>query len=310
MSPGLTLGLHRTPEGWAVASRPAFPVDHSGSEFDCSAVSQGSAPFAGILRLGMEPGEAVNTVESVLRAAIREVLEDAWRDVPGVDVPNLEKRRVEEGKRRNGAVVDEDLLTYTDLWDLQNIVVRQWEQFKPLFKDQSRFKVYMGRLEDFRNVPIHSRTLLPFERDLLSGIAGEFRNGLTLWRSERAPDMSWYPRIESVTDSLGNSLSLVEGLVAVVPVRLQVGELLTFRCIGWDPQDRELTWTLNAQAAQGPEVDRQAGGEVTLTWKVQKQHVAEHSIVVIQMMSTGRYHRQMTGVDASVTAFYTVEPPH
>ena len=257
----------------------------------------------------MEPSQAVNVVESVLREAIRGVLGDAWGDVPGVDLPTLEKRRVEEGKRRNGAVVDEDLLAYTHLRDLQKIVLRRWDQFKPIFKDQSRFKVYMGRLEDFRNAPMHSRTLLPFERELLSGIAGEFRNVLTLWRSERAPDMSWYPRIESVTDSLGNSLAL-SGVVVVVPARLQVGDLLTFRCIGWDPQDRELTWTLNAQAAQGPELDRQTGGEATLTWSVQEQHVAESSIIVIQMMSTGRYHRHQTGVDASVTAFYAVEPPH
>jgi hypothetical protein len=257
----------------------------------------------------MEPSEAVNVVESVLRQAIREVLGDAWRDVPGVDLPTLEGRRVEEGKRRNGAVVDEDLLAYTHLWDLEKIVLRWWEQFKPIFKDQPRFKVYMGRLGDFRDAPMHSRILLPFERDLLSGIAGEFRNALTLWRSERAPDMNWYPRMESITDSLGNSLALNQANV-VVPARLQVGDVLTFRCIGWDPQDRELTWTLKWQSLVSPELDRQTGGEATLTWRVQDQHVAESSIVVIQMMSSGVYHRHSTGVDASVTAFYAVEPPH
>lgn len=257
----------------------------------------------------MEPSEAVNVVESVLRDAIRGVLGEAWRDVPGVNVPTLEERRVEEGKRRNGAVVDEDLLAYTHLWDLQEIVLRRWEQFKPIFKDQSRFKVYMGRLDDFRNAPMHSRALLPFERDLLSGIAGEFRNVLTLWRSEKAPDMSWYPRIESITDSLGNSLNLNQAIV-VVPARLQVGEVLTFRCVGWDPQDRELTWTLKAQSLVSPELDRQTGGEATLTWRVQDQHVAESSIVVIEMRSSGKYHRHMTGIDANVTALYAVEPPH
>jgi hypothetical protein len=257
----------------------------------------------------MEPSEAVNVVEAVLRLAIRDVLGEGWRGVPGVDLPTLEERRTEEGKRRNGAVVDEDLLAYTHLWDLQQIVLRRWEQFKPIFKDQSRFKVYMGRLDDFRNAPMHSRTLLPFERDLLSGIAGEFRNVLTLWRSERAPDMSWYPRIESVTDSLGHSLDPNEATVRV-PARLQVGEVLTFRCVGWDPQDRDLTWTLKPQSFLAPEVDRQTGGEVTLTWRVEDKHVAESSIVVIEMRSSSKYHRHMTGVDASVTALYAVEPPH
>lgn len=218
------------------------------------------------------------------------------------------ERRVEEGKRRNGAVVDNDLLAYTHLWDLKEVVLGRWPQFKPIFKDQTRFKVYIGRLEDFRNTPMHSRTLLPFERDLLSGIAGEFRNVLTLWRSERAPDMSWYPRIESITDSLGNPFVL-NGLIVHFTARLQVGDVLTFRCIGWDPQDRVLTWTLYEQAAVGPQLDRQIGGEVTLTWSVQDKHVAESSIVVIQMASSGGYHRFHFGVDAVVTAIYAVEPP-
>lgn len=38
----------------------------------------------------MEPSEAINVVESVLREAIRGALADAWRDAPGVDLPDLE----------------------------------------------------------------------------------------------------------------------------------------------------------------------------------------------------------------------------
>ena len=257
----------------------------------------------------MEPAEAINVVESVLRQAIREVLGETWSDETGVDLEELEQRRVEEAKRRNGAVVDEDLLAYTHLWDLQAIVLKRWTSFKPIFKDQARFKVYMGRLDDFRNAPMHSRSLLPFERDLLAGIAGEFRNVLTLWRSQTAPDMTWYPRIESITDSLGNPIFPSEQVHVRVPARLQVGDLLTFRCVGWDPQDRELTWTLNAMAAVGPKLDQQVGSDVTLSWTVQEEHVAESSIVVIQMASSGKYHRSLTGADETVSVFYAVEPP-
>jgi hypothetical protein len=65
--------------------------------------------------------------------------------------------------------------------------------------------------------------------------------------------MSWYPRIELITDSLGNSLAAGEdSSTIVIPARLQVGDVLTFRCVGWDPQDRELTWTLKAQAIPPP----------------------------------------------------------
>ena len=257
----------------------------------------------------MEPSEAINVVESVLRQAIREVLGDGWSDGTGVNLTALEQRRANEAKHRAGVVVDGDLLAYTYLRDLQEIVRQRWPLFEPIFKDQPRFTVYMGRLEDFRNAPMHSRSLLPFERDLLAGIAGEFRNVLTLWRSERAPDMTWYPRIESITDSLGNSIVPSEQVYVIVPARLQVGDLLTFRCVGWDPEDRELTWTLHAMAAQGPQLDQQVGADATLSWTVQEEHVSEESIVVIQMKSSGRYHRSLTGVDASVSVFYAVDPP-
>jgi hypothetical protein len=257
----------------------------------------------------VEPTEAINVVESVLRQAIREVLGSAWSDGTGVGLAALERRRAGEAKRRTGAVVDEDLLAYTYLRDLQEIVCQRWPSFEPIFKDQSRFSVYMGRLEDFRNAPMHSRSLLPFERDLLAGIAGEFRNVLTLWRSEQAPDMTWYPSIESITDSLGNSIFPSKQLHVIVPSRLQVGDVLNFRCVGWDPQDRELTWTLRAMAGHGPTLDEQVGAETTLSWTVQEEHVAESSIVAIQMKSSGRYHRALTGLDASVSVFYAVDPP-
>jgi hypothetical protein len=128
----------------------------------------------------MEPSEAINVDESVLHQAIREVLKDAWADGTGVDLPTLEQRRVEEGKRRNGAVVNANLLAYTHLWDLQEIVLRRWASFKAIFEDQARFKVYMGLLEDFRNAPMHSRTLLPFERDLLGHCGGVPKRADTL----------------------------------------------------------------------------------------------------------------------------------
>jgi hypothetical protein len=254
----------------------------------------------------MEPAEAINVVESVLRQAITQVLGIAWS--ASFALEELECRRTEEAKSRNGAVVEEDLLAYMHLYELRKIIVKAWASFKPIFNDQKRFNVYMDRLEDFRNAPMHSRTLLPFERDLLAGIAGELRNSLTLWRSQKAPDMTWYPVVESITDSLGNDLSSATGNV-VVPARLQVGDELTFRCVGSDPQNRVLTWTLSQFALGGPELDRATGAEATLTWRVTEVHVAETCIVVIRMQSDGKYHRFTWGGDFSLSAFYTVDPP-
>jgi hypothetical protein len=256
----------------------------------------------------MEPAEAINVVEDVLRQAVRLVLGDRWKEE--VDVSKLQERRTEEAKSRNGAVVESDLLAYTHLYEIEKLVTKHWDSFKPIFDDKKRFIVYMDRLKDFRNAPMHSRALLPFERDLLAGIAGELRNSLTLWRSAQAPDMTFYPTIETLTDSFGNDLASAVPNPTLTPnTRLEVGQEVEFRCVGRDPQDRELIWSLNHGAIHGPLLDSATGSEATLTWKVAKAHVGEPSIVVLSMRSDGEYHRLFQQTDAMHSIFYFVDPP-
>ena len=63
----------------------------------------------------------------------------------------------------------------------------------------------MDRPEEFRNAPMRSRTLVPFERALAEGMAGEIRNKVTIYRSALDPADRHFPRIEYVRDSFGNT---------------------------------------------------------------------------------------------------------
>jgi hypothetical protein len=62
-------------------------------------------------------------------------------------------------------------------------------------------------------------------------------------------------------------------------------------------------------AMHGPQLDRQVGSEVTLTWCISTAHVAERSIVTISMLSSGAYHREPFGCDFLASIFYAVDPP-
>ena len=73
-----------------------------------------------------------------------------------------------------------------------------WSDFAPAFGKQKYPKLYVERLNNLRNAPMHSRVLLPFERDLLSGMVGELLNMMAIYRSEKGPDMELYPVIDSV----------------------------------------------------------------------------------------------------------------
>lgn len=175
--------------------------------------------------------------------------------------------------------------------------------------EKKRFDVYMDRVEDFRNVPMHSRELLPFEERLLEGIAGEIRNLVTIYRSQLAPDGKHYPVVESIVDSFGTAAEIRSSWPHVdTGVRLQVGDEVTFQCRAWDPQDRELTWSLDRGLVGGENLDSASGNSVILTWRVGEKDVAERSAICISLKSSGKFHRNGSA-DTNCSLIYAVEPP-
>src|SRR4051794_13576460 len=90
----------------------------------------------------MEPAEAVHAVEVSLRTLINSVLGAQWLLTQGINVPELERQRKSDGKKRDGTVISDDLLAYTYLKDLRLIIERHWDQFQPALGDAQRFAVY------------------------------------------------------------------------------------------------------------------------------------------------------------------------
>lgn len=253
----------------------------------------------------MDPYEAIASLEVSLRGLINDVLGSDWQADCGVDVAGLEQRRLEESARRKGAAVDQHLLSYAHLYELKKIITKKWDKFHPVFDNKKRFDVYMDRIEAFRNAPMHSRELLPFERELLSGIVGEMRNLTTIFRSQQAPDRTHYPVVESIVDSFGNEMRK-DWPQTNTELRLSVGDTVEFSCRGWDAQDRELRWRLQGNILTT--IDRAVGASVTLRWAVVEGDVAEMSGPTIYMSSNGKYHRNGTW-DFKHTVLYAVEPP-
>ena len=146
----------------------------------------------------MEPTEAVNALEAAFRELIRLVWGDDWIAKSKVDVSRLEGKLRTEQTMRRGASVSTNLLDYTEFTELGQILLDNWSDFAPAFGKQKYPKLYVERLNNLRNAPMHSRVLLPFERDLLSGMVGELLNMMAIYRSEKGPDMELYPVIDSV----------------------------------------------------------------------------------------------------------------
>jgi hypothetical protein len=254
----------------------------------------------------MRPTEAINVVETVLRDLIREVIGDAWQSDPSINLQKLEENKANEIGGRRGAIVSNDLLDFAEFLQVRSIIDNQWNHFAQVLKNRDYFNQCMSRLGVFRNPSMHSRDLLPFEEALVIGMTGEIRNLVTKWRSTKGPDMKYYPEITLITDSLGNRLSSGQHTGS----KLRPGQTISFKCIGTDPEGRELSWELRVTSKGGSMImlDGAKGDDVTLTWHVEEQHVRDGAYINIQMSSSGKYHRDGE-IDAQFTSRYDVLPP-
>jgi Swt1-like HEPN len=195
----------------------------------------------------MAPSDAINDVEIVLRDLVELVLAEKhgeeWIEQcgPPEKIEKWRRRKVDEAKKRDGTTTEQRLIYYSDFTDLGRLIKQHWELFEPCLGDRERFDVYMNRLEEFRNAPMHSRTLVPFERALAEGMAGEIRNKVTIYRSGLDPADRHFPRIEYVRDSFGNAPTGGSALDMLrTGVTLYPSDEVSFEGSGWDPQDGPL----------------------------------------------------------------------
>jgi hypothetical protein len=266
----------------------------------------------------MEPGAAIAVIETDLRHLVRVVLSKAhgpnWltQCLDSATLAKLNERQEEEGKRRSPAKVSGDPMAYTHLYELRKIVEKDWEQFVPALGEKREFVVLMDKVEDFRNAPAHSRELLPYERSLLDGIAGSVRTMVTQYVSSQAQDARHYPVIESIRDSFGNEpeslTSKYNSVTELIDTGLvlQVGDEVQFEARGWDPQGRALTWRWGAPVTRDD--TSISGSEVHFVWSPTENDVGRSCFLVIELLSTGPYHRG-PGYDQQITFLYQVEPP-
>jgi hypothetical protein len=255
----------------------------------------------------VEPTEAINLVEQLLRDLVRIVLGDNWKTQRVINLADLERKRTEDVSKRRGSIVSDDLLAYTEFYQLKAIILDNWNAFAPALGKQKYISVYLDRLEGFRNPAMHSRTLLPFERHLVEGIVGELRNLMTIYRSTKGPDMEYYPRIELVRDSFGRTWTEKDSSPTQQPIRLQVGQVVEFECHGEDPQGRELTWRLTRNFMDTV-LASAAGADAVLIWTVDESDVRESYIALITLHSSGRYHRH-DSFDELAAFNFQVSPP-
>lgn len=272
----------------------------------------------------MEPAESLTTAEQALRDVVAAVMFEEhgpdWLEkvVPPDVLERWRSVRAEEERQRAGHVLAGVMdLSYAFLGDLVELIKKKghWAKlFEPIFGDKASAFALLDLLQRIRRPVDHARPLLPFEEDLASGIAGYLRNRVTIYLSNQDPVGDYYSRIERVEDNFGNAFTHQPGAnpdvmeVVETPTTLRVGDQVTFRCQGTDPEGRSLTWRL---AVGGQRSEPQIGNEIDLVWTVSETETG-HPHAQISMSHDGRYHRNInanTGMDGLVLLHYRVLPP-
>lgn len=268
----------------------------------------------------MEPTDALRSIETALRLVIRDVLgADGWVQAKGApDVAKLEERQNEERRRRDGVVISDDLLNFTETYHLITLIERNWDQFKPVFDNKARTTTYFDLIADFRNSIAHSRELVPFERELLSGIAGQLRNQVALFRSAADQSAKYYPLIEEVKDSFGAiGLKLQPMYQSFTVNRIDVGHVLGFVGSAFNARGNTVRWLLRGRGkpyGSWEEMDAPvaSGDDVIFEYVVTEEDVSESFELTIEIRTDSKYRRSSGirgGIDDSRTFRYSVNPP-
>ena len=242
----------------------------------------------------MDVTQALKDAENSLRDFIASVLMTAlgpdWLSQCGVSIQRLEKwseRKAVEESRQKGGVVEERLLYYADLYDLETILSKNWDHFADALGDRKTFLVLLKELERLRDPDAHRRQLLPHQMHLAIGISGEIRTRIVRYRSRMETTQECFPRIESVIDNYGNQWSPLPHAPKCVLTKLHLrpGDTIEFIVTARDPEDLPLDYSLSIAGTPGA---WQASPSFSL--RLSDEHIREVLRVFLRIRSNRSYH--------------------
>lgn len=189
-----------------------------------------------------------NSLRDFITVVLRTRLGESWLANCGVSTERLEKwkeRKVVEEQRQESGVVEQRLIYYADFYDLRTILKKHWSgEFSDALGDWKTTEVWLTELEKLRDPDAHRRELLPHQKYLILGIAGEIRTRLVRYRSKQETSEDYYPRIESARDSLGNIYTYGDREAIRTGMRLRVSDAIDFIITAVDPLEEPLEYAI------------------------------------------------------------------
>jgi hypothetical protein len=246
-----------------------------------------------------------NSLRDFIAVVLRTKLGESWLENCGISSKKIEgwkKRKEDEEKRQESGVVEKRLIYYADFDDLRVILEKNWSgEFSDAFGEWERMKIFLTELKNLRDPDAHRRELMPHQKHLVLGIAGEIRTRLVRYRSKQETSEDYYPRIESARDSLGNIYTYGDVPAIFTRARLRVGDAIDFLITATDPLGEPLQYAILRRGWQW-----QDGNVISL--KLSEQDVQKDFQVILSIKSNRQYHA-LKDFDDRVMFTYEVLPP-
>lgn len=268
----------------------------------------------------METEQALALIERTVRKAIRAVVPDWHSQLDTTETGRAVSWQSNEQKKRAGVVSGGDLLDFLMTPRLVEMYTHNAEALRPVLGDPERVQSLLAFVSDVRNTPAHSRELVAYERDLISGTAGYLSNMLALWETANDEVARHYPVITGARDSFGR-----EGLESfnayTNPIRVDVGVEVEITAQATQARDRSIRWYIGTASRPEQIVEQYVpfgpprqlppnawGSSIRYRYRFTEADVAEHIDLAVVISSSDPFHRSGV-VDDLRTFRFAVSPP-
>lgn len=260
--------------------------------------------------ISQELRDTENALRDFITAVLGQILGATWIEHCGVSEERLSRwreRKEIETKRQEAGVVDERLIYYADFYDLRTILKKHWQHFAEALGEWKTMEVYLTEMERLRDPDAHRRELLPHQKYLILGIGGEIRTRLVRQRSKQETLEDYFPRFESVRDSLGHIWTPASPGIAstiITEKLLRVGDKVDYVATATDPLGEDLEYALAVEGEWSPEWTRNN----SFSLLIEEKHIGKYFGVSVLVRSQRKHHAAGEH-DARVVFSYSVLPP-
>ena len=234
-------------------------------------------------------------IENSLRDFISTILfnkfGEGWIELCGVSAERLKKwtdRAEGEKKRQKFGTIENRLIYYADFYDIKTILKKNWGLFADALGEWKIIEVWLDELEKLRNPDAHRRELLPHQKQLAAGIAGEIRTRIIRYRSKMETPEDYFPRIENVRDNFGNVWSAGQLQRTIyTKLILHPGDFIEYVITAADPLGQDLKYGISQNP--GPNTIKYQKSN-TVTYVVKRGDIGRLFHLYLCIISYRRYH--------------------